>query len=74
MSLRPALSPCSMVIAALHAGWSSQRVRIDAIDCSRQAIAAARRGLVVTALDERNSGDTAGDRRRVVGYGAYSLT
>lgn len=36
--------------------------------------AAARRGLVVTALDERNSGDTAGDRRRVVGYGAYSLT
>jgi len=36
--------------------------------------AAARRGLVVTALDERNSGDTAGDRRRVVGYGAYALT
>ena len=36
--------------------------------------AAARRGLEVTALDERNSGDTAGDRRRVVGYGAYALT
>lgn len=36
--------------------------------------AAGRRGLVVTALDERNSGDTAGDRRRVVGYGAYALT
>ena len=36
--------------------------------------AAGRRGLVATALDERNSGDTAGDRRRVVGYGAYALT
>jgi AmmeMemoRadiSam system protein B len=36
--------------------------------------AAGRRGLEVTALDERNSGDTAGDRRRVVGYGAYALT
>jgi hypothetical protein len=36
--------------------------------------AAGRRGLVVTGLDERSSGDTAGDRRRVVGYGAYALT
>jgi len=36
--------------------------------------AAGRRGLRVTALDERNSGDTAGDRRRVVGYGAWALT
>jgi AmmeMemoRadiSam system protein B len=35
---------------------------------------AGQRGLSVTALDERNSGDTAGDRRRVVGYGAYALT
>ena len=29
--------------------------------------------LRVTACDLRNSGDTAGDRRRVVGYGAYTL-
>ena len=36
--------------------------------------AASQRGLAVTTLDERNSGDTAGDRRRVVGYGAYALT
>lgn len=35
---------------------------------------AARHGLEVTVLDERNSGDTAGDRSRVVGYGAYALT
>jgi len=31
-------------------------------------------GLDVTTLDLRNSGDTAGDRSRVVGYGAYALT
>lgn len=36
--------------------------------------AASERGLEVTALDERNSGDTAGDRRRVVGYGSYAFT
>lgn len=32
---------------------------------------ARRRGLSATTLDLRNSGDTAGDRRRVVGYGAW---
>ncbi len=31
----------------------------------------ARRGLSVRAVDLRNSGDTAGDRDRVVGYGAF---
>ena len=30
--------------------------------------------LTVHALDVRNSGDTAGDRRQVVGYGAYALS
>jgi len=35
---------------------------------------AKRRGLEVTTLDLRNSGDTAGDRRRVVGYGAWMFT
>ncbi|HWE22672.1 MAG TPA: AmmeMemoRadiSam system protein B [Myxococcales bacterium] len=34
---------------------------------------AARRGLRCERLDLRNSGDTAGDRRRVVGYGAFAL-
>ncbi len=34
-------------------------------------IAARRRGMKVTALDLRNSGDTAGDRNRVVGYGSW---
>ncbi|MFC6673484.1 AmmeMemoRadiSam system protein B [Marinobacterium aestuariivivens] len=35
--------------------------------------AAARRGLHVERLDLRNSGDTAGPRDQVVGYGAYSV-
>lgn len=36
--------------------------------------AASRHGLEVTVVDLRNSGDTAGDRSRVVGYGAFVLT
>jgi AmmeMemoRadiSam system protein B len=36
-------------------------------------LAARARGLDVRTLDVRNSGDTAGDRDRVVGYGAYAL-
>ena len=34
---------------------------------------AARRGLVAQRLDLRNSGDTAGGRERVVGYGAWAF-
>jgi AmmeMemoRadiSam system protein B len=30
--------------------------------------------LQVTTVDLRNSGDTAGDRQQVVGYGAWSFT
>lgn len=37
-------------------------------------LAAKMRGLEVRTLDVRNSGDTAGDRNRVVGYGAYALS
>ena len=36
-------------------------------------IAAGRRDLTSRALDLRNSGDTAGDRHRVVGYGAFDF-
>lgn len=36
--------------------------------------AARRRGLRVATLDLRNSGDTAGPRQRVVGYGAWLFT
>jgi AmmeMemoRadiSam system protein B len=31
-------------------------------------------GLHVTTLDLRNSGDTAGDHTRVVGYGAFAFS
>lgn len=36
-------------------------------------IAAKQRGMTVTTIDLRNSGDTAGDRRRVVGYGSWEF-
>jgi MEMO1 family protein len=36
--------------------------------------AVVQRGLHVTELARLNSGDTAGDRSRVVGYGAYAVT
>ena len=36
-------------------------------------LAARRRGLTVRTLDLRNSGDTAGPRDQVVGYGAYAV-
>jgi AmmeMemoRadiSam system protein B len=36
--------------------------------------AARRRGMKAELVDLRNSGDTAGDRSRVVGYGAFAFT
>ncbi len=36
-------------------------------------VAAKRRGLEITTVDLRNSGDTAGGKERVVGYGAWVL-
>jgi MEMO1 family protein len=36
-------------------------------------LAARRRGMTIQRLDLRNSGDTAGPRDRVVGYGAWAL-
>ncbi|HEX3527294.1 MAG TPA: AmmeMemoRadiSam system protein B [Thermoanaerobaculia bacterium] len=36
-------------------------------------LAARRRGMTSTLLDLRSSGDTAGDRDRVVGYGAFAF-
>lgn len=50
----------------------------DGSACGRMPLAgllrvARRRGLAARTLDLRNSGDTAGPRDRVVGYGAYAL-
>ena len=36
-------------------------------------LAARRHGLQGKLIDLRNSGDTAGDRSRVVGYGAFAF-
>ena len=36
-------------------------------------LAAKRRGLRAELIDLRNSGDTAGDKKRVVGYGAFAF-
>jgi AmmeMemoRadiSam system protein B len=36
--------------------------------------AASRFNWMVTRLDLRNSGDTGGDKRQVVGYGAWAFT
>lgn len=42
--------------------------------CINGLLTAARHhGLEVKLVDQRNSGDTAGDRSRVVGYGSYAL-
>ena len=54
-----------------------QRIHYDDA-CGRNPVnglllAARRRGLHATTLDLRNSGDTAGPRDRVVGYGAYAF-
>ncbi len=65
----------------IDAATSRQIEQLDPTLLSRQACgcyavngllnAAAERGLKVRCLDLRNSGDTAGPRDRVVGYGAY---
>ncbi len=55
----------------------AQRLDTDqacgAIAVSGLLLAARRRGLRAEELDLRNSGDTAGDRSRVVGYGAFAF-
>jgi len=63
--------------ATCHAIENLDADRIDhhgacgATPVSGLLIAAKRRGMQVTTLDLRNSGDTAGDRSRVVGYGSW---
>jgi AmmeMemoRadiSam system protein B/AmmeMemoRadiSam system protein A len=59
-----------------------ERFDIDAIDSAAACgqvptrgllLTARRRGMTIERLDLRNSGDTAGGRDRVVGYGAWAL-
>lgn len=62
--------------AAIVAGRSDAVSDVDA--CGARPLrgllqCAVDRGLTVDQLDLRNSGDTAGDRHRVVGYGAFAV-
>ncbi len=54
--------------APLERGRACGALPIDGL-----LLAARRRGLTARLLDLRNSGDTAGDRHRVVGYGAFDF-
>lgn len=59
-------------IAAARADLAP-REACGAIPINGLLLAAARHGLRPRLLDRRNSGDTAGDRERVVGYAAFAL-
>jgi len=55
--------------AAIHYDQACGRNPVNGL-----LLAAKKHGLQVTTLDLRNSGDTAGDKSNVVGYGAWALT
>jgi MEMO1 family protein len=61
-------------ILALEAEQLDTEQACGAVPLSALLLAARRRGLRARELDLRNSGDTAGDRDRVVGYGAFAFT
>jgi AmmeMemoRadiSam system protein B len=60
-------------ILALDAEHLDTDHACGAIPMSGLLLAARRRGLRAQELDLRNSGDTAGDRSQVVGYGAFAF-
>ena len=59
-------------ILALDAGISHEQA-CGATPVAGMLIAAKRKGLAAKLLDCRNSGDTAGDKSRVVGYASFAL-
>jgi len=59
-------------IVALEPGLDHEQA-CGATPINGLLLAARRRGLTADLLDLRNSGDTAGDRQRVVGYAAVGL-
>lgn len=69
MDARAAAAIESFDLAALDEDQACGRLPILGL-----LTAARRRGLLVQRLDLRNSGDTAGPRDRVVGYGSWALT
>ena len=61
-------------IEHLDANQIDHNMACGATPVAGMLLAAQRRGMKVTTLDLRNSGDTAGDRSFVVGYGAWMFT
>ena len=59
-------------VPALSAGLDHEQA-CGATPINGLLLAAGRRGLAPRLLDLRNSGDTAGDRSRVVGYAAFAF-
>lgn len=59
-------------IAALEPGLAGEEA-CGCVGLNGFLLAARRRGLAARLLDLRNSGDTAGDRDRVVGYAAFAF-
>ena len=55
------------------AGPLTSRQACGAVPINGLLVAARRQGLVPRQLDLRHSGDTSGDRSRVVGYGAWAF-
>jgi AmmeMemoRadiSam system protein B len=60
-------------IEALEPGGLGRESACGAVPLRGLLRAARRKGLVARTLDLRSSGDTAGGRERVVGYGAWSF-
>jgi predicted class III extradiol MEMO1 family dioxygenase len=60
-------------VEALEPGGLGRESACGAVPVRGLLCAARRLGLVARTLDLRNSGDTAGGRQRVVGYGAWSF-
>jgi AmmeMemoRadiSam system protein B len=64
----------SEAIRTLEAGAVSDASACGCVPVRGLLLAARRRGMAAEILEVRNSGDTAGSRDRVVGYGAYAFT
>jgi AmmeMemoRadiSam system protein B len=60
-------------IEALEPEWLDGESACGRVPIRGLLLAAQRHGLAAHTLDLRSSGDTAGDRTRVVGYGAWTL-
>ena len=60
-------------VEALQPGGLGRESACGAVPLRGLLCEARRRGLVAHTLDLRNSGDTAGGRERVVGYGAWAF-